>query len=64
LFLATRLIVMAPNPGRIVHEMELPFAKRFLETRDARGTKASADFIATRERVLTMVHETSSGGVH
>lgn len=64
LFLATRLIVMAPNPGRIVHEMQLPFAKRFLETRDARGTKASADFIATRERVLTMVHETSSGGVH
>lgn len=64
LFLATRLIVMAPHPGRVVHEMALPFARQFLATRDARGTKASAEFIAMRERVLTLVHETSSGGVH
>jgi taurine transport system ATP-binding protein len=64
LFLATRLIIMAPRPGRIMHEMRLPFARQFLETRDARGTKASAEFIAMRERVLTLVHETSSEGVH
>jgi taurine transport system ATP-binding protein len=64
LFLATRLIVMAPNPGRIVHELHLPFARQYIETRNARATKASAEFIAMRERVLALVHETSSGGIH
>jgi taurine transport system ATP-binding protein len=60
LFLATRLIVMAPKPGRIVHEIALPFSRRFIEQRDARAIKASADFIEMRENVLSMVHETSS----
>ncbi|KLU25175.1 taurine transporter ATP-binding subunit [Caballeronia mineralivorans PML1(12)] len=64
LFLATRLIVMAPNPGRIVHELHLPFARQYIETRNVRATKASAEFIAMRERVLRLVHETSSGGTH
>lgn len=64
LFLATRLIIMAPNPGRVVHELELPFARQYIETRDARATKASPDFIAMRERVLSLVHETSSGETH
>ena len=60
LFLATRLIIMAPNPGRIVHEIELPFSREYIANRDARATKASAAFIAMRERVLTMIHETSA----
>ncbi len=63
LFLATRLIIMAPNPGRIVHEIDFPFARRFLDSRDVRAIKASPDFIAMRERVLALVHETSSGAV-
>lgn len=64
LFLATRLIVMAPSPGRVVHDLSMPFARRYLATRDARGTKADPEFIAARERVLALVHQTSSTGMH
>lgn len=61
IFLATRLVVMAPNPGRIVHSLELPFARKFIETGDARAVKSDLDFIKMREHVLNLVHETSSG---
>lgn len=57
LFLATRLVIMTPSPGRILRIYEdLPFSKMFLDTRNSREVKSNRDFIAMREEVLSLIH--------
>lgn len=57
LFLATRLIVMSPRPGRITHTFEdLPFSRAFLSHGDARQVKSEPEFIRMREEVLSIIH--------
>jgi taurine transport system ATP-binding protein len=58
LFLATRLIVMTPSPGRIVHHLELPFSQRYMECGDARRIKSDPEFIRRREEILTLIQNT------
>ena len=64
LFLATRLIVMSPSPGRIskVYE-DVPFSQLFLESGDARAVKSMPDFIRMREEVLSMIHHREASHV-
>jgi len=58
LFLATRLVVMSPGPGRIVRSFDgLPFSRRFLAGEPARRVKSDPAFIALREQVLGLVHQ-------
>jgi taurine transport system ATP-binding protein len=56
LFLGSRIIVMSPRPGRITHEYELDFNRRFLETGDSRAVKSSPDFIRMREQILGIIY--------
>jgi taurine transport system ATP-binding protein len=57
LFLATRLIVMSPSPGRISHVYDdVPFSRQFLEHGDARKVKSEPAFIRLREEVLSIIH--------
>ena len=64
LFLATRLIVMSPSPGRITHTYdELPFSREFLSHGDARRVKSEPEFIRMREEVLALVHQREAAHV-
>ena len=47
---------MAPRPGRIHKEYELPFAEQGVEG-DARAIKAQPAFIEAREEILSMIWE-------
>jgi taurine transport system ATP-binding protein len=55
LFMATRLVVMSPRPGRITHRFELDFCRRFLQRGNARAIKSDAGFIAMREQALDII---------
>lgn len=60
LFLASRVIVMSPRPGRIEHIFDVPFSAQYLAHGDARAVKSSPAFIQWRERLLQLVHRGST----
>lgn len=56
LLLGERLIVMAPRPGRIHREYELPFADNAVNA-DLREIKKDPSFSETRDEILSMIWE-------
>lgn len=56
IFMASRLIVMSPRPGRIIHSYKLDFYQKFFETRDARSIKSLPEFIEMRQEILDIIH--------
>ena len=53
-YLGTDVIVMSPRPGRIIERIACPFARQE-GNRDIRAIKSSPEFVATRERVLSLI---------
>jgi ABC-type taurine transport system ATPase subunit len=53
-YLGTDVVVMSPRPGRIIERISCPFAAQQHE-RDIRATKSSAEFVALREQVLSLI---------
>lgn len=54
-FLATELVLLAPNPGQIVERLQLDFGQRYAAGESARAIKSDPRFIETREHVLSRV---------
>jgi taurine transport system ATP-binding protein len=60
-FLATDLVLLAPNPGRIVEHLRLDFGRRYAAGESARAIKSDRTFIETREHVLAQVFAQRQG---
>jgi taurine transport system ATP-binding protein len=56
LFLSTRVVVLAPGPGRILRQESFDFGQRFLAGADPRALKSEPCFIAARERLLAAIY--------
>jgi taurine transport system ATP-binding protein len=56
LLLGERLLVMAPRPGRIHKEYQLPFAEMGVDA-DLREVKKHPDYDTKREEILSMIWE-------
>jgi taurine transport system ATP-binding protein len=63
LFLATRLVIMTPRPGKIETSFELDFGRRFLACRNARQVKSDPEFIRMREVVLAEIQQRDAAAV-
>ncbi|KPC19589.1 MULTISPECIES: taurine ABC transporter ATP-binding subunit [Pseudomonas syringae group] len=60
-FLATDLILLAPDPGRIAQHLQLAFGRRYSAGESARAIKSDPGFIETREQVLASVFAQRAG---
>jgi taurine transport system ATP-binding protein len=54
-FMASKLVVMSPRPGRVVASIDLDFGRQFAAGAKAGEIKARSDFVAMRERVRELV---------
>ncbi|HNB25422.1 MAG TPA: ABC transporter ATP-binding protein [Alphaproteobacteria bacterium] len=58
LFLGTEIVVMSPRPGRIVRRYRTDFVRRVAAGDSPGAVRADRQFIALREEIRTLIHET------
>ena len=58
-FLASRLLVMSPRPGRVVASLDLDFGRQFAAGAKSGDVKSQPEFVDVRERVKGLIF---SGG--
>ncbi|MEK1900174.1 MAG: taurine ABC transporter ATP-binding subunit, partial [Rhizobium sp.] len=56
LLLATRVIVLAPNPGRIVADIRTEFGKALLNGRSVKEIEALTTFKNLHEELTALIH--------
>lgn len=57
LVLATRVVVLAPDPGRVVHSFRADFSKRYAAGEPIRSIKADPSFAAARAELTDAIFE-------
>jgi taurine transport system ATP-binding protein len=57
LFMASKLIIMTPRPGKIFKSYDLDFNSKFLEGVDPNLIKKSAEFLRIKDEVLAIIEE-------
>lgn len=56
-FLASKLILLSPGPGRVIERMTLDFGRRYAAGESCRSIKSDPRFIERREYVLSRVFQ-------
>ncbi len=56
LLLATRIVVLAPDPGRIVADIPVGFGRDLLSGRTVKDIKAAADFKSLHDELTARIH--------
>jgi len=54
-FMATKLLVMSPRPGRVTASIDLDFSRRYVAGAKARDVKADPAFLEMRDRVRELI---------
>ena len=57
IFMASKLVIMTPRPGRVHKQYTLDFSKQYLEGRDASEIKKSKEFLQLKYEVLDIIEE-------
>ncbi|EIW9039801.1 taurine ABC transporter ATP-binding subunit [Klebsiella pneumoniae] len=57
IFMATELVLLSPEPGRVVERLPLDFSRRFVAGESCRSIKSDPRFIEQREYILSRVFD-------